>query len=78
MAKKKHNNILVNLHFFDFEGGFWGMVDEDGNKWLPLNLSDFWMSQGSIKVLVSFTMNENLVSLVNWGTPVVITEITNG
>lgn len=78
MAQKKHNNILVNLQYFDFEGGFWGMVDEDGNKWLPVNLSDFWMSQGNIKVLVSFTMNENLVSLVNWGTPVVITEITNG
>jgi hypothetical protein len=77
MVKKKHVNVLVTLRFYDFEGGFWGLVDENGKQWLPINLTDYWTSQGDIKVLVSFTVNEKLVSLVNWGTPVEIIEIKN-
>lgn len=77
MAKKKYHNLHVNLCFFDFEGGFWGMIDEEGNNWLPVNLSEYWVSQGNIKVIVSFTIDENMVTLVNWGKPVVITDIKN-
>jgi hypothetical protein len=77
MAKKKYLNVLVNLRFFDFEGGFWGLVDKEGREWLPINLTDEWTSKGDIKVMVSFLVNEAVVSLVNWGTPVEIIEIKN-
>jgi hypothetical protein len=77
MAKKKYVNVLVNLRFFDFEGGFWGLVDKEGREWLPINLTDEWTSKGDIKVMVSFLVNVEVVSLVNWGTPIEIIEIKN-
>ena len=75
MAKKVYNNISVHLSYYDFEGGFWGMIDKNGNQWLPLNLDDDWISQGNIEVVVSFSVDDNIFSLVNWGTPVMISGI---
>lgn len=75
MAKKVYDNISVHLSYYDFEGGFWGMTDKNGNQWLPLNLDDAWISQGNIEVVVSFAVDENIFSLVNWGTPVMVSDI---
>jgi hypothetical protein len=51
------------------------MTDKNGNQWLPLNLDDAWISQGNIEVVVSFAVDENIFSLVNWGIPVMISAI---
>jgi hypothetical protein len=75
MSKKVYSNVSVHLSYYDFEGGFWGMTDKNGNQWLPLNLEDDWISQGNIEVVVSFAVDENIFSLVNWGTPVRIGDI---
>jgi len=75
MAEKKQENILVDLIYHDFEGGFWGMTDEKGRNWLPLNLDESWVSKGNLKVLVSFKVSENIVSLIQWGKPVDIIKI---
>jgi hypothetical protein len=75
MAKKVYNKVSVHLSYYDFEGGFWGMTDKNGNQWLPLNLDDAWISKGNIEVVVSFAVDENIFSLVNWGTPVMIRDI---
>lgn len=75
MAKKVYDKVSVHLSYYDFEGGFWGMTDKNGNQWLPLNLDDAWISQGNIEVVVSFAVDENIFSLVNWGTPVMISAI---
>ena len=75
MAKKVYDKVSVHLSYYDFEGGFWGMTDKNGNQWLPLNLDDDWISQGNIEVVVSFAVDENIFSLVNWGTPVMICAI---
>jgi hypothetical protein len=75
MTQKVYNNVSVHLSYYDFEGGFWGMTDKNGNQWLPLNLDDAWISQGNIEVVVSFAVDENIFSLVNWGTPVTVSNI---
>jgi hypothetical protein len=75
MAKKVYDKVSVRLSYYDFEGGFWGMTDKNGNQWLPLNLDDAWISQGNIEVVVSFAVDENIFSLVNWGIPVMISAI---
>jgi hypothetical protein len=75
MSKKVYKNVSVHLSYFDFEGGFWGMTDKNGNQWLPLNLDDAWISQGNIEVVVSFAVDDNIFSLVNWGTPVMVSDI---
>lgn len=75
MAQKVYDKVSVHLSYYDFEGGFWGMTDKNGNQWLPLNLDDAWISQGNIEVVVSFVVDENIFSLVNWGTPVMISAI---
>jgi hypothetical protein len=78
MAKKKYVHVSAVLRYYDFEGGFWGMVDEPGNEWLPVNLPDSWTIQKDIKVLVSFKILKDVVSFVNWGIPVEITDIRTG
>ena len=75
MAKKVYDKVSVHLSYYDFEGGFWGMTDKNGNQWLPLNLDDAWISQGNIEVVVSFAVDENIFYLVNCGTPVMISDI---
>lgn len=75
MAKKVYIDIPVHICYYDFEGGFWGMTDKNGGQWLPLNLDDAWISQGNIEVVVSFAVDKNIFSLVNWGTPVMISDI---
>ena len=64
MAKKVYDKVSVHLSYYDFEGGFWGMTDKNGNQWLPLNLDDAWISQGNIDVVVSFAVDEKIFSLV--------------
>jgi hypothetical protein len=51
------------------------MTDEKGRNWLPLNLDESWVSKGNLKVLVSFKVNENIISLIQWGKPVNIIKI---
>jgi hypothetical protein len=65
----------MDLIYYDLEGGFWGLTDDKGRNWLPLNLDESWYAKGNIKVIVSFIVNENVVSFVNWGKPIEILEI---
>lgn len=75
MPKKVFDHIIARLKYYDFEGGFWGIDDDNGNQWLPINLSEEWFSKKEVDVLVSFRVDKNLISLVQWGTPIEITKI---
>ena len=55
------------VRYFDFEGGFYGIVTENGGKYLPLNLDSKYKKDGTI---LKFTgaKAEDMMSIQQWGT----------
>lgn len=66
MAKAK--TIKGTIVWKDLEGGFWGIVDENGNEWLPVNLPEQLKSKGK-KAKLMIRESEQ-ASMFMWGTPV--------
>lgn len=60
--------------YFDLEGGFYGIVADDGERYLPLNLPDEYREDG---LAVRFTVIEKsgVATIYQWGTPVEIVSI---
>jgi hypothetical protein len=66
------------VQYIDLEGGFYGIVGDDGTRYLPLNLPEEFSEDG---LAVEFTgyIREDVATIQQWGTPLEITEIsTNG
>lgn len=40
MAKSTSFHITGKLEHHELEGGFWGITDEQGRQWLPVNLEN--------------------------------------
>jgi len=62
------------IKHFDFEGGFYGIVDDTGKDYLPINLSDEFKVDG-LKVEGVGELKPEVVTTVMWGTPVNILKI---
>jgi hypothetical protein len=62
------------IMYFDLEGGFYGIVADDGERYLPLNLPEDYRQDG---IAVRFTVVEKsgLATIYQWGTPVEIVSI---
>lgn len=64
---KKHT-IQGTVHYHNLEGGFWGITDTSGGKWLPINLPEqLKMENRKVKVKVKELDEETMIM---WGTPV--------
>jgi len=62
------------VRFIELEGGFYGIVDDDGNKYDPTNLRDEFQEDG-LRVKFSFKILTDTVSTHMWGTLIEVTEI---
>lgn len=51
------------------EGGFWGIVDEAGRQWRPVNMPEQLKMDGK-EVEVKAEEAEEDMSIFMWGTPV--------
>jgi len=60
--------------YIDLEGGFYGIVTDDGNKYLPLDLEENLKVNGT-RVAFDAEVREDTVTIQQWGTPVEITAI---
>jgi hypothetical protein len=57
------------------EGGFFGIVADDGKKYYPLDLEDQYKVHG-LQVTFFVKLRGDKITLQQWGTPVEIIEIT--
>ena len=57
--------------YMPLEGGFWGVVDVDGNEWLPLEMADE-LKKDCLRVILEVRKAKDVFSMFNWGTPVKI------
>ncbi|AEE53973.1 MAG TPA: hypothetical protein PLC89_29105 [Haliscomenobacter sp.] len=70
MRKKKIKGKVVYL---ELEGGIWGIVDDKGRDWMPVNMPFEIMKDGLI-VEVEAQKVSDFMSGAMWGTPI---EISN-
>jgi len=62
------------IQFMEFEGGFFGLVTDKGEKLLPMNLAKEYQQVGAI-VKVQGKFVTDMMTIQQWGTPYKITKI---
>lgn len=62
------------VRFVDLEGGFYGIVDEDGTQYDPINLEDEFKEDG-LRVQYQLRVREDMVGVHMWGTYVEVLAI---
>jgi len=62
------------VKYIDLEGGFYGIVDETGKEYLPLNLKDEFKVDG-LKVEGIGEIEENATTVYMWGAPINVLKI---
>jgi hypothetical protein len=62
------------VRFVDLEGGFYGIADDSGESWDPLNLDDELRVDG-LRVRFSGIVRNDVSTLRMWGRPLQITSI---
>lgn len=68
MSKHKISGKVV---FLPLSGGCWGIVDQQGREWRPVNMPDQIKLEGRHVEVVVKEVEED-VSIFMWGTPVKI------
>lgn len=62
------------VKFVELEGGFWGIIGNDGKHYDPINLSDEFKVE-NLRVYFEYKIVEDQVSFHMWGLLTEITEI---
>ena len=63
------------IRYFDFEGGFYGLVADDGTRYDALNLDEAF-HQDSLRVRFRARLRTGIMTIRQWGKPVDILEMT--
>ena len=66
--------FIAEVRWISLEGGFYGLVAEDGRKFLPLNLPEGCGKDG-LKIKVRGNIRRDVATIYMWGTPLEIMEI---
>ncbi len=62
------------ITYVDLEGGFYGIVGDDGEQYLPLELDSRYEADG-MRILFVGELKTDVMTIYQWGTPVEIHEI---
>lgn len=63
--------IEGKIVYMPIEGGFWGVIDDKGNEWLPMDMPDELKKDG-LMVILEVRKIKDAFSIYNWGMPVEI------
>lgn len=66
--------ISVKVIFLEFEGGFYGLVTNEGEKLLPINLGPEY-KVANTKLIIQGKKIEGMMTIQQWGTPFKIAQI---
>ena len=67
----KQFSITGRVVLEPLEGGLWGIIDEKGNQWMPVNFPEGLKKPG-LQVSVIARERGDIVTFFMWGTPVSI------
>ena len=60
----------------DLEGGFYGILTDDGTRYLPLNLPDAF-AEDNLAITFTGIPREEVATIQQWGIPLELTEISS-
>ncbi len=63
--------------YVDLEGGFYGIVADDGERYLPENLPEDYRQDG-LRVTFDADIVNDTATIQQWGTPIEIVSVTKG
>lgn len=69
----RNKKIKGKVVYLELEGGIWGIVDEKGKDWLPVNMPFELMKDGIIVEVKAQKVND-FMSAGMWGTPIEIAD----
>jgi len=67
-------SFIATVKYMNFEGGFFGVISEEGKHWLPLNLNKEFQQEGAV-IKVKGKAVKDMMTIQQWGTPFSITHI---
>lgn len=70
----KQLSFIATVKFMNLEGGFFGLVSNEGKHWLPLNLNKEFQQHGAV-IKVKGNPVKGMMTIQQWGTPFSITHI---
>jgi hypothetical protein len=75
-AENSENKISTTgtVRFQEMEGGFWGIIGDDGNKYDPMGLSPEFQKDG-LRVRFEATPETDMMSTHMWGTMINLSHI---
>ncbi len=68
------DGIVGTVKYIDLEGGFYGIEDENGENYYPINLRDEYKEDG-LRILFEYKVRTDIMTTVMWGKTVEITAI---
>lgn len=74
IVKKEQAWQQVTVKYYDFEGGFYGLISQTGDKLLPMNLAKQYKLQGTI-LKVKGELIKDMMTIQQWGQPFRISDI---
>jgi hypothetical protein len=74
-AEEERRHIAGTVRYIDLEGGFFGIVGEDGKHYEPANLPEAFQEDG-LQVEVEAVMLRHTISVRQWGQAIAIEEIS--
>ena len=72
--KENEKKTTGVVKYFDIEGGFYGIIGDDGKNYLPINLSSEFKVEG-LKIKFTYKEIKDSVNIHMWGTPIEIIKI---
>lgn len=63
--------IIGHVKYLDFEGGFWGVIGNDGKEYRPVNMPNQLKHDGEAVEITARPAEEEM-SIHMWGEPVKI------
>ncbi len=67
-------SMTGTIKFIDIEGGFYGFLADNGERYFPVNL-DQQYKVNNMKVRIEGKIRKNVMTTVMWGTPLEILKI---
>jgi hypothetical protein len=64
----------VTVNYYNFEGGFYGLVTSTGGKLLPMNLAKEYQVPGTV-LKIKGEMIKDMITIQQWGQPYQISDV---
>lgn len=62
-------DLKGRVQYIELEMGFWGIVDDEGRQWYPINLPESMQKEGFL-INTKAEEDPGFISSQMWGTPV--------